>query len=65
MITGLHYPLPLHLQPALPHLGYSRGDFAVAEAWAGELVSLPMFPELEPSEIERVAGVLAAVYGGR
>ena len=63
--TGLHYPVPLHLQPALAHLGYARGDFPVTEAWAEELLSLPMFPELEPSEIERVTSVLAAVYGGR
>jgi dTDP-4-amino-4,6-dideoxygalactose transaminase/acetyltransferase-like isoleucine patch superfamily enzyme len=59
--TGLHYPLPLHLQPALAHLGYERGDFPVTEAWAGELLSLPMFPELEPSEIERVAEAVATL----
>jgi dTDP-4-amino-4,6-dideoxygalactose transaminase len=58
--TGLHYPLPLHLQPALAHLGRSRGDFPVTEGWAEELLSLPMFPELEPSEIERVANAVAA-----
>jgi dTDP-4-amino-4,6-dideoxygalactose transaminase len=58
--TGLHYPLPLHLQPALADLGYSRGDFPVTEAWADELLSLPMFPELERSEIELVAGAVAA-----
>ena len=59
--TGLHYPLPLHLQPALADLGYSRGDFPATEAWAEELLSLPMFPELEPSEIERVALALSGV----
>jgi dTDP-4-amino-4,6-dideoxygalactose transaminase len=52
--TGLHYPLPLHLQPALSGLGHRRGDFPVTEAWADELLSLPMFPELDRSEIERV-----------
>ena len=58
--TGLHYPLPLHLQPALADLGYSRGDFPATEAWAEELLSLPMFPELEPSEIERVTYLITA-----
>ncbi len=53
--TGLHYRLPLHLQPALAHLGHARGDFPVTEAWADELLSLPMFPELDDAEIERVA----------
>ena len=57
--TGLHYPLPLHLQPALADLGYSRGDFPATEEWAQELLSLPMFPELEPTEIDRVAEALA------
>lgn len=63
--TGLHYPLPLHLQPAVARLGYSRGDFPVAEAWAEELLSLPMFPELEPSEIERVSTAVATLAAAR
>jgi dTDP-4-amino-4,6-dideoxygalactose transaminase len=58
--TGLHYRLPLHLQPALADLGYSGGDFPIAESWAGELLSLPMFPELEPSEIDRVSDAISA-----
>jgi dTDP-4-amino-4,6-dideoxygalactose transaminase len=53
--TGLHYPLPLHLQPALARLGHGQGDFPVTEDWARRLLSLPMFAELEPFEIERVA----------
>ena len=63
--TGLHYPLPLHLQPALARLGHSKGDFPVTEAWAAELLSLPMFPELEPAEIEQVASVTAGFESGR
>jgi len=55
---GLHYPAPVHLQPAYRHLGYRRGDFPVAEQSADELVSLPMFPELTPDQI---AFVTAAV----
>lgn len=57
--TGIHYPVPLHQQPALAHLGYARGAFPVTEAWADEVLSLPMFPELEPHEIERVAEIAA------
>jgi dTDP-4-amino-4,6-dideoxygalactose transaminase len=56
--SGLHYPLPLHLQPTLAELGYARGDFPAAEEWAETALSLPMFPELEPDEVERVASVV-------
>lgn len=52
---GVHYPLPLHLQPAYQQLGYGRGDFPVAEKVAAECVSLPMFPELSESQVDRVA----------
>lgn len=44
--TGIHYPVPLHLQNAHSDLGYSAGDFPVAEAVSAEIVSLPMFPQL-------------------
>src|SRR5271169_1393023 len=44
--TGIHYPIPLHLQKAYQHLGYRKGAFPVAERVAGEIVSLPMFPQL-------------------
>jgi dTDP-4-amino-4,6-dideoxygalactose transaminase len=57
--SGLHYPLPLHLQPALERLGYARGEFPVTERWANDLLSLPMFPELEPNEIAMVGEVIA------
>jgi dTDP-4-amino-4,6-dideoxygalactose transaminase len=58
--TGMHYPVPLHEQPVLAGLGYGRGAFPVSEAWANEVLSLPMFAELEPHEIERVASIAAA-----
>jgi dTDP-4-amino-4,6-dideoxygalactose transaminase len=44
--TGIHYPIPLHLQSAYRSLGYNRGDFPVAERVAEEIVSLPMYPQL-------------------
>jgi dTDP-4-amino-4,6-dideoxygalactose transaminase len=58
--TGLHYPLPLHLQPALRDLGYAEGDFPVTEQLASEILSLPMFPELTEEDVERVSSVLAS-----
>jgi dTDP-4-amino-4,6-dideoxygalactose transaminase len=52
--TGLHYPLPLHLQKAYDHLGYKKGDFPVTERVADTLLSLPMYPELTRQQIEYV-----------
>lgn len=53
--SGIHYPLPLHLQNAYEYLGYKRGSFPVTERCVGEILSLPMFPELSEEEIEYVA----------
>ena len=44
--AGIHYPIPLHLQPCYGHLGYKMGDLPVAEAAAASEISLPMYPEL-------------------
>lgn len=52
--TGLHYPLPLHMQKAYEHLGYKKGDFPATERAAQRLLSLPMFPELTREQIEYV-----------
>ena len=54
--TRVHYPVPVHLQECFSDLGYTTGDFPVCERFAEELVSLPMFPELTPSQISLVAG---------
>jgi len=56
--TGIHYPVPVHLQPAWADLGYKAGDFPEAERAANEVLSLPMFPELSETEIEVVAAAL-------
>jgi len=52
--TGLHYPIPLHLQKAYKYLGYKEGDFPAAEKVAREGLSLPMFPELREEQIKEV-----------
>jgi dTDP-4-amino-4,6-dideoxygalactose transaminase len=56
--TGVHYPIPVHLQPAHRDLGYARGDFPVSEAVAVDVMSLPIFPELSDVQIEAVAAAL-------
>jgi dTDP-4-amino-4,6-dideoxygalactose transaminase len=63
--TGIHYPVPVHLQEAYQSLGYKRGSFPVSERSAAEFLSLPMYPELTQSQIEQVIeGVKEAVAGG-
>jgi len=52
--TGIHYPLPLHLQQAYKHFGYKQGDFPVTEKVAAEILSLPMYPQLEAEQQQRV-----------
>lgn len=56
--AGIHYPIPIHLQPAYRDLGYSRGDFPVTERCSGEILSLPMYAELSPDRIDDVAGAI-------
>jgi dTDP-4-amino-4,6-dideoxygalactose transaminase len=57
--TGIHYPVPVHLQPGYADLGYGPGDFPVAERAAREVLSLPMYPELRPDQVEAVAELVA------
>lgn len=56
--SGIHYPIPLHLQKAYSHLGYQAGDFPVAEKVAAEIVSLPMFPGITSEQQQMVAARL-------
>jgi dTDP-4-amino-4,6-dideoxygalactose transaminase len=53
--AGIHYPIPIHLQPAYRDLGYQKGDFPVTEEYARQILSLPMYAELTPELIGRVA----------
>jgi dTDP-4-amino-4,6-dideoxygalactose transaminase len=58
--TMVYYPIPLHLQPVHAALAYRRGAFPRAEAAAREVLSLPIYPELSISAVDRVAGALSA-----
>ncbi len=56
--AGIHYPIPLHEQPALRHLGYRHPDLPYTEEAARQVLSLPIYPELEPTEVTRVVEAL-------
>jgi dTDP-4-amino-4,6-dideoxygalactose transaminase len=58
--TAVHYPTPVHLQPAYHHLGYRPGDLPVTEALCRSQVTLPMFPELTEAEARRVVEAVVA-----
>lgn len=60
--TGIHYPIPLHLQKAYACLNYSVGDFPVSEKAAAQILSLPMFPQLTPEQQARVVQELYAFH---
>lgn len=62
--TGVHYPVPLHLQPALAHLGYGKGSFSITERLAREILSLPMYPEITDAQIEQVATEIRRFFEG-
>jgi dTDP-4-amino-4,6-dideoxygalactose transaminase len=60
--TGIHYPVPVHLQPAFADLGYKSGDFPIAEKAAAEVLSLPMYAELSEAELDSVCSAVKEVY---
>jgi dTDP-4-amino-4,6-dideoxygalactose transaminase len=61
--TGIHYPLPCHLQPAYKYLGYKEGDFPVAERLAKEILSLPMYPGLSQTQVKQVVEAIQELLG--
>lgn len=63
--TGLHYPMPLHLQKAYAHMGYKKGDFPVTEHVAERLLSLPMFPELTREQMDYVVDGIKAFLANK
>ena len=56
--AAIHYPVPVHLQPAFRELGYGPGDFPVAEAAAGQILSLPLYPQITAEQQQVVAAAL-------
>jgi dTDP-4-amino-4,6-dideoxygalactose transaminase len=63
--TGIHYPIPLHLQRAYESLEYKAGDFPITEKLANQIISLPMFPHLKSEHQERVAEEMLRFEQGR
>jgi len=61
--TRVHYPVPIHLTTAGRDLGYPPGSFPVAEAQAGRILSLPVYPELSDAEVDQVIAAIAEFYG--
>ena len=62
--TGIHYPIPIHLQRAYNDLGYKEGDFPVSEELSREALSLPMYPELGEGDIKRVCELVRDYFKG-
>ncbi|MFN0150785.1 MAG: DegT/DnrJ/EryC1/StrS family aminotransferase [bacterium] len=60
--AGVHYPIPLHLQPAYRHLGIPKGSFPVAETLAATFLSLPVYPEMGEREIDAVATAVRGFF---
>jgi dTDP-4-amino-4,6-dideoxygalactose transaminase len=60
--AGVHYPVPVHLQPAYEHLGYQRGDLPATEAYADECLSLPIYPELTEEQLDHVVTAVQAYF---
>ena len=60
--TGIHYPIPIHMQPAFKNLGLNQGAFPITEKFCGEILSLPMFPELREDEIEYTVEKIEEFY---
>jgi dTDP-4-amino-4,6-dideoxygalactose transaminase len=60
--SEIYYPVPLHLQTSLAHLGYKQGDFPISEAAAHDVLALPMYPELREDEQQTVVDAIATFY---
>ena len=60
--TGIHYPNPIHLQEAYKELGYTIGSFPIAEKYAKEVLSLPIYPELTKEQIYYVVDNIKEFY---
>jgi dTDP-4-amino-4,6-dideoxygalactose transaminase len=63
--AGVHYPVPVHLQPAFRDYGYAPGDFPVTEAAAARILSLPLYPHITPEQQSMVADGLRQALARR
>jgi dTDP-4-amino-4,6-dideoxygalactose transaminase len=63
--TGIHYPVPVHLQPAYADLGYGRGAFPHSEAASAQVLSLPLYPELSSQSVAEVSGAVKKALANR
>jgi dTDP-4-amino-4,6-dideoxygalactose transaminase len=59
---GVHYPIPLHLQPAYKNLGLKQGSFPVSEQLAKEILSIPIYPELTEEQREYIVKEIAGFF---
>ena len=60
--TGIHYPVPLHLQPAYKNLGFKKGDFPVSEKLADEILSIPVYPELTDEQLNYIVDTIKQFF---
>jgi len=65
IVTGMHYPTPIHMQAAYVDAGYRKGDFPITEKLASEVLSLPMYAELQPHSLERTAEAIMSIPEGK
>jgi len=63
--TGIHYPIPCHLQKAYDYLNYKIGDFPITEKLSDEIISLPMSEQLKEEEIKYVSGKIKEFFSNR
>jgi dTDP-4-amino-4,6-dideoxygalactose transaminase len=59
----IHYPVPIHLQPAASYLGHKNGDFPVVEKLSNEILSLPLYPGMPNQYQDRVVNLILDFYG--
>jgi dTDP-4-amino-4,6-dideoxygalactose transaminase len=62
--TGIHYPIPIHLQPAYHFLAHGTGSFPATEAGAARILSLPMYPDMPLAGVAHTAGWITRFYTG-